>query len=99
MDPDAAYRWRGVYQADPNYPPIKAQTDAGFTSIGGNAVSAYCDQVRDSGIKIGTRNGDYCSYIFKDAQGKEWQAVARGDSDYHRPESATFSVFIGVPGG
>jgi hypothetical protein len=43
MDPDAAYRWRGVYQADPNYPPIKAQTDAGFTSIGGNAVSAYCD--------------------------------------------------------
>jgi hypothetical protein len=98
MDPDAAYRWRGVYQADPNYPPIKAQTDAGLISIGGNAVSAYCDQVRDSGIKIGTRQGDYCSYIFKDAQGKEWKAVARGDSDYHQPESGRFSVFIGVPG-
>jgi hypothetical protein len=99
MDPTASYRWRGVYQANPNYPPIKAQTAAGWTSIGGNAVSAYCDQVQASGIKIGTRQGGYCSYTFKDAQGKEWQAIARDDSDYHQPESGEFSVFIGLPGG
>jgi hypothetical protein len=98
-DSKTAYLWRGIYKADPNYPPVKSEIARFGRSnygVGDAAVSVYCELVKSKGIK--THNpGGMCGYNFKDRQGKTWRAIVRGD--YHSQESGEFSVFIGIPGG
>ncbi|PSB59416.1 hypothetical protein [Chamaesiphon polymorphus] len=102
-DRTTAYRWMGVYRADPNHPKIKAELQrvgkSEYYGVGDAAISVYAAQLRSAGIKIDGRMTGLVSYKIKDSRGRTWSVYARSDRDFHPVESGEFSVVIGIPGG
>ncbi len=98
-----AYRWKGLYRADPNNPKIKAELkkvgESKYYGLSAAAVSVYDKQVEALGIKVDSRMTGIFSYMVKDRQGRQWQVIVRGDQDFYTSKSGEFSVFRSPPSG
>jgi hypothetical protein len=102
-DNSTAYRWEGVYLADPNHPKIKAELKkvgkSDYYGLGDAAVSVYDEQLESAGVKIDGRMTGIVGYTIKDRHGRKWSVIVRGDRDFHSVESGEFTVSIGPLGG
>jgi hypothetical protein len=101
---NTAYKWEGVYRADPNNPKIKAELKkvgkSDYYSMGDAAVSIYERQLATSGIKVISLGTGSCTYMIRDRRGKEWQVMVGGDSVVTIPrKSPEFTTSISTPGG
>ncbi len=101
---NTAYKWEGVYRANPHNPKIKAELKkvgkSDYYSIGDAAVSVYEKQLASSGVKVRSLGTGSCTYMIKDIRGKEWQVMVTGDSVVTIPKKSTeFMASISTPGG
>jgi hypothetical protein len=101
---NTAYKWEGIYRADPNNPKIKAELKrvgkSDYYNIGDAAVSVYEKQLASSGIKVQSLGAGYCTYMIRDSRGKEWQVMVGVGSVVTTPrKSPEFTASISIPGG
>jgi hypothetical protein len=101
---NTAYKWEGVYRADPNHPKIKAELKrvgkSDYYSMGDAAVSVYERQLARSGIKVISLGTGSFTYNIRDSQAQEWQVMVGGDPIVTIPKKSTeFTASISTPGG
>jgi hypothetical protein len=101
---NTAYKWEGVYRADPHNPKIKAELKrvgkSDYYGIGDAAVSIYEKQLTSSGIKVQSLGAGYCTYTIGDSRGKEWQVMVGVGAVVTIPrKSPEFTASISTPGG
>jgi hypothetical protein len=101
---NTAYKWEGVYRADPNNTKIDAELKrvgkSDYYSIGDAAVSIYERQLATSEIKVISLGTGSCTYMIRDLRGKEWQVMIGVGSVLTIPrKSPEFTASISTPGG
>ena len=101
---NTAYKWQGVYRANPHHPKIQAELKrvgkSDYYSIGDAAVSVYERQLASLGVKVRSLDAGSCTYMIKDVRGKEWQVMVTGDSVVTIPKkSSEFTASVSTPGG